>query len=470
MKSPCRPPLLSFARAGVTGLALTLSLGACGGDDKGDTASDGTMGTDGTVGTEPTAGTDATDATDGTAGTEPTGTDTEGTTAPTTTTGEEMPADCDAFVSPSDDDVAALQGALLDAADGDIVCMAEGLFELNTEISISANNLTLRGAGREQTILDFSAQDLGANGIKISGDGVTVQNFTVRETPGDGIRGDDVADITFDGVSVEWAAKESLESGAYGFYPVGCTGVVIRNSRVIGARDAGIYVGQSSNILVEDNEAYDNVAGIEIENSTGATLRRNHAYNNTGGILIFNLPGLPVQDGKHTLAYDNIVENNNGNNFGIPGTSVAAVPPGVGFMILASDDNELRNNMIRGNRTSGVIIVSYNEAIGLEPADDPNFDAFAEGNYIHDNSFVDNGTMPATPVDGVAGVPAPDIQFDGCLNPDAAPMDPAVVNCLWQNGDADYINFDLCGGLANKSTDLEPVTCQHTALPELPAG
>ncbi|MBZ5714719.1 parallel beta-helix domain-containing protein [Nannocystis pusilla] len=469
MKSPGRPPLLSFARAGVTGLALTLSLGACGGDDKGDTDGDGTIGTDTTVGTEPTAGTDATDATDGTAGTEPTGTDTEDTSAPATT-GEEMPADCDAFVSPSDDDVAALQGALLDAADGDIVCMAEGLFELNTEISISANNLTLRGAGREQTILDFSTQDLGANGIKISGDGVTVQNFTVRETPGDGIRGDDVADITFDGVSVEWAAKESLESGAYGFYPVGCTGVVIRNSRVIGARDAGIYVGQSSNILVEDNEAYDNVAGIEIENSTGATLRRNHAYNNTGGILIFNLPGLPVQNGKHTLAYENIVENNNGNNFGIPGTSVAAVPPGVGFMILASDENELRNNTIRGNRTSGVIIVSYNEAIGLEPADDPNFDAFAEGNYIHDNNFSDNGTMPATPVDGVAGVPAPDIQFDGCLNPDAAPMDPAVVNCLWQNGDADYINFDLCGGLANKSTDLEPVTCQHTALPELPAG
>jgi len=467
MKSPCRPrPLLSFARAGVTGLALTLSLGACGGDDKGDTASDGTIGTD-TVDTDMTAGTDGTD---GTAGTEPTGTDTEGTTAPTTTGGEEIPADCDAFVSPSDDDVATLQAALLDAADGDTVCMAEGLFELNSEITVSANDLTLRGAGRDLTILDYSTQDLGANGIKISGDGVTVKDFTVRETPGDGIRGDDVADITFDGVSVEWAAKESLESGAYGFYPVGCTGVVIRNSRVIGARDAGIYVGQSSNILVEDNEAYDNVAGIEIENSTGATLRRNHAYNNTGGILIFNLPGLPVQDGKYTLAYDNIVENNNGNNFGIPGTSVAAVPPGVGFMILASDDNELRNNIIRGNRTTGVIIVSYNEAIGLEPADDPNFDAFAEGNWIHDNTFEDNGAMPAAPVDGVAGVPAADVLFDGCLDPDAMPMDPALVNCLWQNGDADYMNFDLCGGLANKSTDLEPVTCEHTALPELPAG
>src|SRR5690606_319160 len=124
-------------------------------------------------------------------------------------------------------------------------------------------------------------------------------------------------------------------------------------------------------------EAYDNVAGIEIENSTGATVRRNHAHDNTAGLLIFNLPSLPVQDGKRTLAYDNIIENNNGDNFGIPGTAVAAVPPGVGVMILASDENEIRDNTIRGNRSTGVILVSYTEAIGLEPANDPEFDAFA---------------------------------------------------------------------------------------------
>lgn len=460
--------ILTLARDGATGLVIALSLGACPASS-GDSDSDGTA----TEATDPTA---ASEATDGTAATEPTTTEATGTTADTDetagpTTGPVLPADCDALVVPgSGDDVGALQGALLDAAEDSVVCMGAGVFTLNTEITISVDGLTLRGESRDATILDFSTQDLGANGIKISGDRVTVKSFTVRETPGDGIRGDDVSDITFDDLSVEWAGKLSMDSGAYGFYPVGSTGVVIRNSRVIGARDAGIYVGQSSNILVEDNEAYDNVAGIEIENSTGATVRRNHTYNNTAGILIFNLPGLPVQDGKETLAYDNIVENNNGDNFGIPGTSVAAVPPGVGIMILAADYNEIRNNTIRGNRSTGVIIVSYNEAIGLEPANDPDFDAFAEGNYIHDNSFEGNGEMPATPLDGVAGIPAADILFDGCLDPDAMPMDPALVNCLWQNGDADYKNFDLCGGLMNQSTDIVPVTCEHTPLPELPNG
>lgn len=426
--------------SGALSIVCVLALGACGGSSD-DTAAATEGGSSGGA-TEPTGG---------------------------ATTG--VPAGCDAYVTPSADDQAALQGALIEAAEGATVCMAEGTYMLNSEVSISANKLTLKGAGRDKTILDFSAQDLGANGIKVSGDGVTMMSFTVRETPGDGIRGDDVDGITYDDVSVEWAAKESLDNGAYGFYPVGSNNVVIRNSRVIGARDAGIYVGQSTNILVENCEAYDNVAGIEIENSTGATVRGNHTYNNTGGILIFNLPGLPVQDGKHTLLVDNIVEDNNGANFGIPGTSVAAVPPGVGVMILASDDNEVRNNTIRNNNSTGVVIVSYNEMLGLEPADDPSFDAFPEGNWIHDNTFENNGTMPAPLLIAATGVmDVADVIFDGCESPDNVMMDPALMNCLSGNGAADYMDFDLCNNFANRSTDIMAATCMHTPLPDLPNG
>lgn len=393
----------------------------------------------------------------------------EDTASASDTNGEPMlPEGCDAYVEPSDDDQTALQTALIDAAENSTVCLAEGTFMLNAEVSISANGLVLKGAGRDKTILDFSMQDLGANGIKISGDGVTVTGFTVRETPGDGIRGDEVDGITYDDISVEWTAKESLDNGAYGFYPVGSNNVVIRNSRVIGARDAGIYVGQSTNILVEDNEAYDNVAGIEIENSTGATVRRNHAHDNTGGILIFNLPGLPVQDGKRALAYDNIVENNNGKNFGEPGTAVAAVPAGIGFMILAADDNELRNNMIRNNGSAGVVVVSYNEALGLKPADDPMFDAFPEGNFIHDNTFEGNGTMQDELLAVATGGMPFDILFDGCLAPDNMSMDATLANCLSNNGAATWIDFDLCGSFANKNTDIMTATCTHPTLPDEP--
>lgn len=403
---------------------------------------------------------------DGGAGEGESGTSGGGSASEPTTGDEALPPGCTVLVTPGVDDPATLQGALLDAADGSTVCLTEGVFMLDTEISISGDHVTLRGASRESTILDFGLQDLGANGIKISGDAVTVTGFTVRGTPGDGIRGDEVTDIVYDDVAVEWPTPMSLDNGAYGFYPVGCTGVVIRNSRVTGARDAGIYVGQSTNILVEDNEAFGNVAGIEVENSTGATVRNNHVHDNTAGILIFNLPGLPVQDGKHTLAYANVAENNNGTNFAAEGTVVAGLPVGVGFMILAADENEVRDNTIRGNDTTGLMVISYSEAF-FEPADDPNFDAYPEGNYVHDNVFTGNGAAPAAALEPLYGKPAPDMVQDGCLDPDKVQA-PALVNCFDQNGAASYLNFDLCGGGMNPSTDLVPVTCQHPALPELP--
>lgn len=412
------------------------------------------------VGTEATSGTEATAA--------ETGSPTEPTGSTGSTGGAELPAGCDVFVAPGPDDQATLQGALIDAVEGSTVCMGAGVFMLDSELSISVDGVTLRGTARDATILDFSLQDLGANGIKISGDDVTVTAFTVRETPGDGIRGDDVDNVTYEDIAVEWAAKESMENGAYGLYPVGCDGVTIRKARVFGARDAGIYVGQSKNIVVEDSEAHDNVAGIELENSSAATVRNNHAYANTAGILIFNLPGLPVQDGKHTVAYGNTVEDNNGANFGVPGTVVAGLPVGVGFMILAADANELRGNTVRDNDTAGVIILSYNEAF-FEPPMDPGFNAYPAGNYVHDNVFAGNGAAPDPALAPLFGTPAPDMLYDGCPDPGQAP-DPALVNCFFMNGAATFMNFDLCGGLMDQSTDLSPFTCQHSELPDLPGG
>ncbi len=377
----------------------------------------------------------------------------------------ELPEGCDALVEPGDDDQTTLQGALLDAPDGSTVCLAAGTYRMTTELSISGDGVTLRGASRDTTILDFSTQDLGSNGVKISGDDVTITALTVLDTPGDGIRGDEVTNILYEDVAVKWTAEASVENGAYGFYPVGCTGVTIRKSLVVGARDAGIYVGQSTDIIVEDSEAYGNVAGIEIENSTDATVRRNHAHDNTAGILIFNLPKLPVKDGKRTLAYDNIVENNNIDNFAEPGTIVSEVPPGLGFMVLASDDNEIRDNKITGNKTSGVIIVQYNEQL-FESYDDPEFDIYAQGNFIHHNEFSGNGTDPAKLLRDTTGdmVPLADVILDGCADPERDNTDRSLDNCLFENGAATYLNLDLCGGFQNQSTDIAPVTCEHTPL------
>ncbi|MCA9663016.1 MAG: right-handed parallel beta-helix repeat-containing protein [Myxococcales bacterium] len=385
--------------------------------------------------------------------------------------GVELPEGCDAYIAaPGDDDQAALQGALIDAADGATVCVGEGTFHFNTEVTITKTGLTLRGAGADKTSLDFAEQDLGANGILITGDEVVLEHLKVVDSAGDGVRANDVSNITFRDMAVEWTADASVESGAYGLYPVGCTGVTIQRVWVKGARDAGIYVGQSTKVLVEDSEAYGNVAGIEIENTTDSTVRRNHAHDNTAGLLIFNLPGLPVKDGKRCNAYENIIENNNLPNFAEDGTIVSEVPYGVGAFILASDGNEFHNNTVRGNDSTGIAMVSYN--LDLLPSyDDPAFDRYCQGNHVHDNTFEGNGTDPdvlALVLAGNMTPPLPDIVDDGCTDPDLMVMGDAMANCIGDNGGAAYFWAAMCGGSSSADPMEVGAACSHSSLPDVP--
>ena len=83
--------------------------------------------------------------------------------------------------------------------------------------------------------------------------------------------------ISFIRVRTEWTGGVSSDNGAYGLYPVESKNVLIDSCVAIGASDAGIYVGQSENIIVKNSRAEFNVAGIEIENSYYADVFDNHA-------------------------------------------------------------------------------------------------------------------------------------------------------------------------------------------------
>ena len=138
-----------------------------------------------------------------------------------------------------------------------------------------------------------------------------------------------------------------------GSIPCSCTDVVIDGCTAVGASDAGIYVGQSENIIVRNCTARQNVAGIEIENSTRADVFDNLATDNSGGILVFALPDLPKKDGRHCRVFRNQVLANNHANFAPKGNTVATVPPGTGIMIMATDQVEVFDNAIEQNQTVG---------------------------------------------------------------------------------------------------------------------
>jgi len=372
-------------------------------------------------------------------------------------------------ISPSDADFQKnLQLRLIQAKAGEVIELPPGKWTFNRALSLNRSDVTLRGAGSDKTILSFKGQVQGAEGIIITAaDHVTVADLAIEDTKGDGLKANGCKDLTIRSVRVEWTGGPDEKNGSYGLYPVQCERVLIEKSTVIGASDAGIYVGQSQHIVVRDNHATQNVAGIEIENSTFADVYRNDVTHNTGGILVFNLPGLPVKDGRKTRVFENHVYANDTGNFAPKGNIVATVPTGTGFMVLANDEIEFFHNKVEDNRTANVLIVSFNST--GKPANDAQFDPYPQQIAIHDNQFHGGGDSPdqiemkamKLAKFGLNGR-LPDILWDGSTPPGGNAA--AMQICLRNNGNGGFANIDYAGKLAGFSQDLKPHDCELPAL------
>ncbi|MGX7952007.1 parallel beta-helix domain-containing protein [Tsuneonella sp. HG249] len=262
-------------------------------------------------------------------------------------------------VAAGDGAQARLQEALILAEPGDEVVLGAGRFAIDDGLSLDANGVTVRGAGMNATVLDFSTQNGAGEGFLVTGDSVTLRDFAIENPKGDGIKSKGADNIVYQRIRVTWTGGPKATNGAYGLYPVESTGVLIVDSEVSGASDAGIYVGQSKGITVRGNLARHNVAGIEIENSRDAVVETNFVTGNTGGILVFDLPNLPVMGGGNTVVRNNLVAHNTTANFAPPGNIVAGVRRGTGIMVMANDGVLVEGNTIIDNPTAPVMVVAY---------------------------------------------------------------------------------------------------------------
>jgi len=310
-----------------------------------------------------------------------------------------------------------IQEALILAEPGDTVLLSKGIYKLNHGLSLDVDNVSIKGAGMYETILDFSGQETGAQGLLITSDNVLMQDFAVENAKGDAIKSKGVKNISFIKVRTEWTNGPDSKNGAYGLYPVESIGVLIDGCVAIGASDAGVYVGQSEQIIVRNTRAEYNVAGIEIENSYHADVYNNIATNNTGGILIFDLPNLPKQGGKFVRVFQNKSFNNNTENFAPEGNIVGLVPSGTGLIIMANRNVEVFENSFDNNQTVHIAVVA-----GELESGDKNYDPYPKGIQIHNNQYSNVGKNPdlsrgdLSPVlVDIASGDMPDIIWDGLL-------------------------------------------------------
>ena len=343
------------------------------------------------------------------------------------------------FIDDSADEEDKALAAFFQARNGDTIEFGEGTFDLSTTLVMShKNNITIKGQGMDKTVLYFENSGT-PEGLSLSHmDGIFIEDLTVLDTPGFMIKVASSDHVTMRNVRAMWSSGDGgmdpedpatldtecvralsfpeaygqytnsnglpqrytvdPSNGGYAIYPVLSNNILLDNVISLGASDAGIYVGQSNNVIVRNSEALFNVAGYEIENTDNADLYDNVAHCNTGGFLVFDLPGIN-QYGERTRIFDNYSGYNNQANFA-PGGIVAIVPQGVGVLQLGYDEVEFFNNTVEFNRTVGYVNASHELVEGKAEHPDKRMDLYGEGIYIHNNTFITNGTLPQPPKAG----------------------------------------------------------------------
>ena len=352
----------------------------------------------------------------------------------------------------------AISNVFSSAAADSTIQMAAGTYHFTNSLNLATkNNITVKGAAKDTTILDWSGQLAGADGLVQSiAPGQTVktifQDFSIRDTIGDGIKVTGANGLHVVRVGVSWPTRAT--HGGYGIYPVQSKSVLVENCTVDGASDTGIYVGQSDGIVVRNNVLTNNVAGIEIENSFNADVTGNDSHDNTVGFLVFDLPNLPQVGGHNVRVYNNTFTDNNHPNFGDPSGTVALVPAGTGGAVIANTKVEVFGNTFSGNTAVGFAVVSCFAAFGQSAclSGTTGYNPFPSQVYVHDNTFTNNGTDP---LEGNTDMAHPSFQLAALL------ASGFVGSHSWPDGHVSDVSYDGILGLAGGTPNPFQICAQN---------
>ncbi len=381
----------------------------------------------------------------------------------------------------------SLQEKLIAAKSGDVIAIPEGKFHFDRTLSLIANGVTIRGKGMDKSILSFAGQKTGAQGVLVKANDFTIEDVGIEDTAGDALTIQGGTNITVRRVRAEWTRGPNEGNGPYAIYPVECKNLLVEDSVARGAADAGVYVGQSENVIIRRNRSEFNVDGYEIENSENVDAYENVSTHNAGGMGIFNLPNLPRQGGRHVRAFNNQLVDNNTPNFAPKSLGpIYYLPTGTGMYVMAIRDVEVFNNKIQNNNTVNLYIINYKTGVGEEALrdtasspitqqvfapGDKRFDPFVRDVFIHDNDISGGGQSPDGRVPGLTEMAAafggkfPDILYDGIVDPAWGRKGPNQGQvCLSANGTATFLNFDAAGGMKHPVPDVKQYGCSLAPL------
>jgi hypothetical protein len=255
-------------------------------------------------------------------------------------------------------DYPTIQAAVDAAEPGDLVLIDEGVYE--EAVVVQTENLVIRGTDRNKVIVDGNFDEAKENGFMIFGDGVAVENLTVRNFVGNGVfwTGDYDAERILTGFRASYVTV--LNNGNYGLYAFNATKGQFDHAYGSGSPDSPYYIGQCNpcdTVLSEVVGEYSQL-GYSGTNSTGVTIVSSEFANNLIGVVPNSQDGEELAPNAGTTLVGNYVHDNNlvespGNNDGF------RVGRGTGIVLIGVENNIVERNLVVDNHRFGIVILPW---------------------------------------------------------------------------------------------------------------
>ena len=257
-----------------------------------------------------------------------------------------------------------IQAAIDNAADGDTICVNEGMYTENVVVN---KRLALQGKGADVVTVNAALNTTPVFNVTV--DYVNISGFTVTGTTGDRKAG-----IYLNGASHCNISDNNCTNNGNGIMLEYSSYNIIYANIACSNSNRGIFVLYSNNAnTISSNTANSNARhGISLGHSSNNTLTSNTANsNNIDGIGLWN------SSSSNTLT-SNTASNNKG-----------------GIYLSSSSNNTLTNNIVSGNEDRGIqLIVSTSNTIANNNVSDNGIGmslyVFSDNNTILSNVISSN--------------------------------------------------------------------------------
>lgn len=302
--------------------------------------------------------------------------------------GESIQAAVDA-ASPGDT-ILVMPGDYTETHGGDAAVRVTKSLKLIAKSKPGALVRLLPGAGNQNGIVVEPENP----GVDPDVEDVQVRGFTVEGFPKTGIWLRYV-----DGYKVEKnTSANNLENG---IWPMLSANGLVQKNVAYGSQDAALWVEASDNVRVIKNELSDSPTGLEVTISSNVKMLKNDVHDNTVGVGLYHpsgasLPAVPpyTQYGDWELV-KNRIYSNNAPNSAPPGSMSAALPSGVGVLVLGVDRVTVKKNEVENNDSVGIAMIDW--CVGVDCGANPPVvtDTSPDGNSFIGNTVLGNGSSPS---------------------------------------------------------------------------